>query len=408
MGGGPTRSRLAEARPQRFGAVGDLPNPVDSVNYLRAMEIRRVAFVGWRGMVGSVLMDRMRAEDDFAGLEPEFFTTSQLGGAPPDVGVEAPPLADAYDIGRLSGYEAIVSCQGGDYTKQVLPQLRESGWRGFWIDAASAKRMDDDTVICLDPVNRGVIDRAIADGCLTYAGGNCTVSLMLMALQGLFARGWVEWLSAMTYQSASGAGARNMIELVAQMRAIGDDAADLLDDPASAALALDSRVRATLSREDFPSENFGIPLAASLIPWIDSRLESGETREEWKGFAEGNKILGAEEPIPIDGLCVRVGAMRCHSQAFTVKLKRDIPLAEIEDTLAAANDWVRVVPNEMDATRAQLSPTAVTGTLDVPVGRIRKLRMGSDFLGCFSVGDQLLWGAAEPVRRILRILRGQA
>jgi len=359
-------------------------------------------------MVGSVLLERMVAEGDFSGLEPTFFSTSQVGQAPPEVGVSAPPLADAYEISRLAEHDAIVSCQGGDYTKQVLPQLRESGWAGYWIDAASAKRMDDDTVIALDPVNREVIDRGIADGVLTYAGGNCTVSLMLMALGGLFAQGWVEWLSAMTYQSASGAGARNMRELVAQMQAIGNDAAALLDDPGCAALEIDAQVRASLASEAFPSESFGVPLAASLIPWIDTLQEGGETREEWKGFAETNKILASERAIPVDGICVRVGAMRCHSQAFTVKLRSDIPLDEIEEVMGAANDWVSVIPNDQASTAARLSPAAVTGGLAVPVGRIRKLRMGPDYLGCFSVGDQLLWGAAEPLRRVLGILREAA
>ena len=372
------------------------------------MEINRVGFVGWRGMVGSVLMERMIAEGDFAGIEPEFFTTSQVGEAPPDVGVSAPPLRDAYQISELAQHDAIVSCQGGDYTKQVLPQLRATGWRGYWIDAASAKRMDDDSVIALDPVNRAVIDRGIAEGYLNYPGGNCTVTLMLMALHGLFAQGWVEWLSAMTYQSASGAGARNMRELVAQMKVLGDDAAGLLENPASSALAFDRQVRESLNSDVFPTESFGAPLAASLIPWIDTGMESGETREEWKGFAESNKILATEAPIPVDGICVRVGAMRCHSQAFTIKLNQDIPLDEIEEVMGAANDWVSLVTNDRASTLAELSPAAVTGTLNVPVGRIRKLRMGPDYLGCFSVGDQLLWGAAEPLRRVLRILREHA
>ncbi|MEE3326629.1 MAG: aspartate-semialdehyde dehydrogenase [Myxococcota bacterium] len=370
--------------------------------------MKRVGFVGWRGMVGSVLMDRMRAEGDFSGLEPEFYSTSQVGDPSPDVGVSAPPLADAFDIASLSSHDAVVSCQGGDYTKRVLPALREAGWRGYWIDAARAKRMDDDTVIVLDPVNRHVIDRGLADGVLNYAGGNCTVSLMLLALQGLFAEGWVEWMSAMTYQSASGAGARNMRELVAQMKAIGDDAASLLDHPATSALELDRQVRASMFDEKFPGELFGAPLAGSLIPWIDSKMEGGETLEEWKGFAEGNKILGTSEPIPIDGLCVRVGAMRCHSQAFTIKLNRDVPLDEIESVIAGANAWVDLVPNDPDPTRVRLSPAAVTGKMDIPVGRLRKLRMGSDFLGCFTVGDQLLWGAAEPLRRMLEIVREHA
>jgi aspartate-semialdehyde dehydrogenase len=372
------------------------------------MAISRVGFVGWRGMVGSVLMSRMQAEGDFAGLEPEFFTTSQIGQAPPDVGVDASPLADAYEVGRLAGHDAIVSCQGGDYTKQILPQLRQAGWKGYWIDAASAKRMDEDSVIVLDPVNASGIDQAIGDGCLNYIGGNCTVSLMLMGLHGLFREGLVEWLSAMTYQAASGAGARNMRELVRQMKAIGDGAASLLSDPASTALALDEQVRATLKSDAFPREHFGVPLAASLIPWIDSAVGGGLTREEWKGYVETNKILGTNSPIPIDGLCVRIGAMRCHSQAFTVKLVRDVPLDEVADILAGANDWVRVVPNDPQSSIEGLSPAAVTGTLDVPIGRVRKLRMGGDHLACFSVGDQLLWGAAEPLRRVLAILRDHA
>jgi len=369
------------------------------------MEINRVAFVGWRGMVGSVLMERMVAEGDFAGLEPEFFSTSQVGAPAPDVGVSAPPLADAYEISRLAQYDAIVACQGTDYSKQVLPELRAAGWQGYWIDSANAKRMDSDTVIALDPVNRAVIDRGIAEGCLNYSGGNCTVSLMLMALHGLFAQGWVEWLSAMTYQSASGAGARHMRELVEQMKAIGEGASGVLADPASTALAIDRQVRESLAAEDFPAESFGAPLAASLIPWIDRKMDGGETREEWKGFHETNKILGSPAPIPIDGICVRVGAMRCHSQAFTVKLNCDVPLDEIRAVLGGANDWVRIVENDQASTLAELSPAAVSGRMDIPLGRIRKLRMGPDYLGCFTVGDQLLWGAAEPLRRVLRILR---
>lgn len=375
------------------------------------MKSQRVGFVGWRGMVGSVLMERMRAEGDFAGLEPEFFSTSQVGDPAPDVGVDAPPLADAYEITRLARHEVIVSCQGGDYTKQVLPQLRESGWTGWWIDAASAKRMDDDSIIVLDPVNRDLIDRALADGCRNLIGGNCTVSLMLMALHGLFREGLIEWMTAMTYQAASGAGARHMRELVAQMKSLGEGATDLLADPAATALDFDRCVAEGLQGDSFPSEQFGVPLAASLIPWIDRRMDSGETREEWKGFVEANKILGNSEPIPVDGLCVRIAAMRCHSQAFTVKLRRDVPLADVEALLGEANDWVRVVADEQDATVRELSPAVVSGTLDVPVGRVRKLRMGGDYLGCFTVGDQLLWGAAEPLRRMLGILRehlGQA
>jgi aspartate-semialdehyde dehydrogenase len=356
-------------------------------------------------MVGSVLLERMRAEDDFEGLVPEFFTTSQVGDPAPDVGVEAPPLADAYDVNRLSAHDVVLTCQGGDYTKQVLPELRKTGWKGYWIDAASAKRMDDDSIIVLDPVNRDVIDRAIAGGTLNYIGGNCTVSLMLMGLGGLFREGWVEWLSAMTYQASSGAGARNMRELVAQMRCIADDCSELLEDPASSSLDIDRQVCRSLADERFPSEEFGVPLAASLIPWIDRLMEGGDTREEWKGFVEANKILGTESPIPVDGICVRIGAMRCHSQAFTVKLRRDIPLDEIEAVIAGANEWVSVVPNDKETTLERLTPAAVTGTLGVPVGRLHKLRMGPDYLGAFSVGDQLLWGAAEPLRRVLNILR---
>ncbi|MBW1886609.1 MAG: aspartate-semialdehyde dehydrogenase [Deltaproteobacteria bacterium] len=333
--------------------------------------MENIGFVGWRGMVGSVLLDRMRAEDDFSGLAPHFYSTSQVGDPAPDVGCTAPPLLDAYDVEALARHDAIVTCQGSDYTKQVLPQLRRSGWAGYWIDAARSKRMDDDSVIVLDPVNRAVIDRGIESGIKNYIGGNCTVSLMLMGLDGLFRNGWVEWMSAMTYQSASGAGAKGMLELMRQIRALGDGCADLLENPATSALPMDG----------------------------------GATLEEWKAHAEGNKILGSDPAIPIDGICVRVGAMRCHSQAFTIKLKADIPLDEIESVLAEANDWVSVIPNEMDATRKALSPAAVSGKLEIPVGRVRKLQMGPDYLGAFSVGDQLLWGAAEPLRRVLKILR---
>jgi len=368
------------------------------------MKIESVGFVGWRGMVGSVLMDRMQAEGDFAGLAPVFYSTTP-GAAAPRVGVDAPPVVDSYDLDALAGHDVVVSCQGGDYTKQVLPSLRERAWKGVWIDAASAKRMDPDSVIVLDPLNRERIDAAIDAGVRNFIGGNCTVSLMLLALHGLFREGWVEWLSAMTYQAASGAGAQNMRELVAQMRHIGDANAALLADPAATALDFDRRVGEALASDDFPSDRFGVPLAASLIPWIDSRMDGGETREEWKGYVEANKILGAETPIPIDGICVRVGAMRCHSQAFTVKLRRDVPLDEVEDVLGGANDWVEIVPNDKEQTLQALSPGRVTGTLAIPVGRVRKLRMGGDYLGAFTVGDQLLWGAAEPLRRTLRILR---
>ncbi len=365
----------------------------------------RVGFVGWRGMVGSVLMQRMRAENDFADIEPVFFTTSQLGGKGPDVGKDVPPLKDARDVSELQAMEAIVSCQGGDYTNEVYSKLRAAGWQGYWIDAASSLRMAKDSIIVLDPVNRTVIDDALSRGVKNYIGGNCTVSLMLMALGGLFERGLVEWLTAMTYQAASGAGAQNMRELVRQMGSIHDAAKPLLDDPASAILDIDRVVAEHIRSDAYPSDQFGVPLAGSLIPWIDKQLESGQSKEEWKGFAETNKILGRDDnPVPIDGLCVRVGAMRCHSQALTIKLTRDVPLDEIHAMLAEHNDWVKVVPNDREVTMRELTPAVVTGTLNVPVGRLRKLNMGPEYLAAFTVGDQLLWGAAEPLRRMLRIL----
>jgi aspartate-semialdehyde dehydrogenase len=315
------------------------------------------------------------------------------------------PLGDAFDIEALRRMDAIVTCQGGDYTKKVYPLLRTGGWSGYWIDAASSLRMERDSVIILDPVNLDVIERALAAGKRDFIGGNCTVSLMLMALGGLFKRGLVEWMTAMTYQAASGAGAKNMRELLVQMGVLNRAVAPLLENPASAILEIDRLVAEAMRAPGFPSENFGVPLAGSLIPWIDSQLPSGQSREEWKGSVETNKILGREDhPIPIDGICVRVGAMRCHSQALTIKLSQDVPLDEIESMLAEANDWVRVVPNEKERTVRELSPTAVTGTLTVPVGRLRKLHMGPDYLTAFTVGDQLLWGAAEPLRRMLRIL----
>jgi len=367
--------------------------------------MKRVGFVGWRGMVGSVLMDRMVAENDFNGCEPFFFSTSQVGQPGPDIGRDVPPVEDAYNLDRLAEMDIIVSCQGGGYTEKAHPQLRRNGWQGFWIDAASTLRMEKASVIILDPVNRHVIDRALSSGIKDFVGGNCTVSLMLMALGGLFEKDLVEWLTSMTYQAASGAGANNMRELVAQMQTIGTDAASLLSDPATAIKALDQQVTHTLRSVAFPTENFGAPLAASLIPWIDRPMENGQTKEEWKGYAETNKILGRQDnPICIDGQCVRIGAMRCHSQAFTIKLTRDLPLEEIEAIIAAHNEWVTVVPNEKEITLRELTPAKVTGTLAVPVGRLRKLNLGSEYLTAFSVGDQLLWGAAEPLRRMLRIL----
>jgi aspartate-semialdehyde dehydrogenase len=314
-------------------------------------------------------------------------------------------LGDASDRAALAELDVLVTCQGGDYTGEIYEDLRGGGWRGYWIDAASTLRMRDDSIIVLDPVNRGVIDAGLAAGVKTYVGGNCTVSLLLMALSGLFRAGLVEWLSTMTYQAASGGGARHMKELMTQMVALGEATGSLLADPASAALEVDQAVTRELRSGALQTENFGVPLAASLIPWIDRAVEGGQTREEWKGYAETNKILGCEPPIPIDGLCVRVGAMRCHSQGVTVKLKRDVPLPDLVDLIASDNSWVRVVPNDRDSTLAQLTPAAVTGTLNVPIGRLRKMKLGPEYLTGFTVGDQLLWGAAEPVRRMLRILR---
>jgi aspartate-semialdehyde dehydrogenase len=367
--------------------------------------MQRVGLVGWRGMVGSVLVDRMRAEGDFARLEPVFFSTSQAGGRGPDIGRATGPVGDAHDLVALQRCELLVSCQGGDYTAAVHPRLRAAGWGGHWIDAASTLRMQDTSVIILDPVNREVINDGLAAGVRDWIGGNCTVSLMLMALGGLFRTGHVEWATSMTYQAASGAGAQQMRELVAQMGHLHAAAAGLLADPARAILEIDREVTAAMRAEALPHEHFGHPLAGSLLPWIDRDLGNGMSREEWKAGAEGNKILGrSHRPLPIDGLCVRVGAMRCHSQALTLKLTQDLPLAEIEALIAAGNDWVEVVPNEREASLARLTPAAVTGTLAVPVGRLRKLAMGGEYLSAFTVGDQLLWGAAEPLRRMLRIL----
>jgi aspartate-semialdehyde dehydrogenase len=350
----------------------------------------------------------MLEEGDFKGFEPLFFTTSNVGGRAPDVGLDTPPLQNAHDLDLLSSQEIVVTCQGGDYTKAVYPELRGLGWNGTWIDAASTLRMEKESVIVLDPVNMDVIRKGIASGVKTFVGGNCTVSLMLMALCGLFREGLVEWVSSMTYQAASGAGAKNMKELVAQMAALTDASRGLMDDPASSAVEIDARLTETMRGRGFPVDEFGVPLAASLIPWIDRPMESGQTREEWKGLVETNKIMGIDPPVPVDGVCVRVGTMRCHSQAFTVKLKRDVPLDEIEGILSNGNSWVEVVPNEKEDTLQKLTPAAVSGTLTVPVGRIRKMLMGPDYLAAFSCGDQLLWGAAEPLRRILRIVLEQA
>jgi aspartate-semialdehyde dehydrogenase len=365
----------------------------------------KVGFIGWRGMVGSVLMQRMREENDFALIEPIFFTTSQAGGAGPNVGKETPALKDAKNIAELKAMDVVISCQGGDYTTEIFPKLRADGWKGHWIDAASALRMENDAVIILDPVNLNVIQNALGKGGKNWIGGNCTVSLMLMALNGLFRADLIEWVSSMTYQAASGAGAQNMRELLKQMGEAHRVANELLADPASAILDIDREVAGTLRDERFPTAHFGVPLAGSLIPWIDKDLGNGQSKEEWKGQAETNKILGREtNPVPIDGLCVRIGAMRCHSQALTIKLKKDVPLNEVNTMLAEANAWAEVVPNEREASMQQLTPAAVTGRLTVPVGRLRKMSMGNQYLSAFTVGDQLLWGAAEPLRRMLRIL----
>ena len=369
------------------------------------MAMVRVGIVGWRGMVGSVLVQRMREERDFDHVEPLFFSTSQAGGSAPDIGKPAPPVESAHDLAELKKLPVIISCQGGDYTSDVHPQLRGQGWKGYWIDAASALRMHEDAVIILDPVNMPLIKQALAEGKKDYIGGNCTVSLMLMGMAGLFLRDEIEWMTSMTYQAASGQGAAAMRDLVAQMAAIAGRARPLLDDPASAILDIDRAVTDSIRSRELPREAIGHPLAGSLLPWIDKDLGNGQSREEWKAQAEANKILGRNgNAIPMDGVCVRVGAMRCHSQALTIKLRRALPLDEVEGMLAEAHDWVKVVPNRREESLAELTPAAVTGKLSVPVGRLRKLPMGKDFLAAFTVGDQLLWGAAEPLRRMLRIL----
>jgi len=365
----------------------------------------KVGLIGWRGMVGSVLMGRMKEERDFDHIEPVFFTTSNAGGKGPDIGRDVPPLKDAHSIDDLKACDTLISCQGGDYTKEIYPKLRAAGWNGYWIDAASALRMQDEAIIILDPVNKKVIEDGIASGVKTYVGGNCTVSLMLMAMGGLFDAGLVKWVSPMTYQAASGAGARNMRELIAQMGAVYAEVKDLLADPASAILEIDRKMAEFIRSERYPVDAWPVPLAGNLIPWIDVALESGQSKEEWKAQVEANKIMGrSDKPIPIDGLCVRVGAMRCHSQALTIKLTRDVPLADIHGLIAAHNPWVKGAPNDRELSMRELTPAAVTGTLAVPNGRLRKLNMGPQYLTAFTVGDQLLWGAAEPLRRMLRIL----
>jgi aspartate-semialdehyde dehydrogenase len=367
--------------------------------------MKQVGIIGWRGMVGSVLLDRMREEKDFELISPTFFSTSQAGADGPRVGSSVAKVLDANDITSLAQLPMLISTQGGDYTQAIHPRLRAAGWKGYWIDAASTLRMDKDAVIVLDPVNLPVMQSARERGIKDYIGGNCTVSLMLMAVAGLIRAGVVEWITAMTYQSASGAGAQNMRELLEQMGALHDSAAALLKNPAASILDIDRAVGAAMAGDSFPRSNFGVPLAGSLIPWIDKDLGNGQSREEWKAAVEANKIMGLEsQPVPIEGVCVRVGSMRCHSQALTIKLSRDVPLSEVEELLAAGNSWVRIVPNNKEDSIRALSPAAVTGKLDIPIGRLRKLSMGGEYLSAFTVGDQLLWGAAEPLRRTMRFL----
>ncbi len=366
----------------------------------------KIGFVGYRGMVGSVLMKRMVDENDFEGIEKQFFSTSQAGKRDNYAGGDTGVLEDAFNIDKLKQMDVIVTCQGGSYTEKVYPEIMASGWKGYWIDAASTLRMEKNSIIVLDPVNRPVIDKALKDGIKTYVGGNCTVSLMLMGIGSLFTNNLVEWVTSMTYQASSGAGAKNMKELLAQMVSLGKAAGDRIYDPASAILDIDKAVTDDMRSSSFPTDNFKVPLAGSVIPWIDKALENGQSKEEWKGVSETNKILQTEKQIPIDGLCVRIGAMRCHSQGITVKLNKNVPLDEIYDIMTGANDWVKVIPNDPDRTIRELTPAAVTGTLDIPVGRIRKMNIGPEYLTLFTVGDQLLWGAAEPVRRMLNIVRG--
>ncbi|MFZ6725448.1 aspartate-semialdehyde dehydrogenase [Undibacterium sp. MH2W] len=372
--------------------------------------MKLVGLVGWRGMVGSVLMQRMQEENDFAHIEPVFFSTSNTGGNAPAMAKNEKTLKDANDIGELKKCDIIITCQGGDYTNAVFPQLRAAGWNGHWIDAASSLRMNDDAVIVLDPVNLPVIKDALVKGQKNWIGGNCTVSCMLMGVGALYKAGLVEWMSTQTYQAASGGGAQHMRELLTQYGTLNAEVRDLLDDPKSAILEIDRKVIAKQrSLTDVETANFGVPLGGSLIPWIDKDLGDGMSKEEWKGMAETNKILGqgaayGTTAVPVDGFCIRIGAMRCHSQALTFKLKKDVPVSDIEAMIAADNEWVKVVPNTREASIRDLTPVAVTGTMTIPVGRIRKLAMGPEYVGAFTVGDQLLWGAAEPLRRMLRIL----
>jgi aspartate-semialdehyde dehydrogenase len=364
----------------------------------------RVGFIGWRGMVGSVLMQRMREEKDFTGLDPVFFSTSNAGGEAPAEAGDGSTLKNASNLRELARCEILISCQGGEYTTEIYGQLRKGNWNGYWIDAASTLRMSDDAVIILDPVNADVIHGALAKNIRAYIGGNCTVSLMLMGVSGLFRAGLVEWMTTMTYQAASGGGAAKMLELVKQMGYLTDATRK---SPSENALEVDRALIQEQRSPRLPVQEFGVPLAGSVIPWIDKEMPEGQTKEEWKGMAETNKIMGLNPVVPVDGICVRVGTMRCHSQGLCIKLKKDVPLAEIEHILAGANPWVRVIPNNKESTTRCLTPTAVSGTLNVPIGRIHKLKMGPEFVGAFTVGDQLLWGAAEPLRRMLGILRQQ-
>ena len=372
--------------------------------------MKLVGLVGWRGMVGSVLMQRMQEEGDFSHIEPVFFSTSNTGGAAPEMAKNEKTLKDANDIAALKKCDIIITCQGGEYTSEVFPQLRAAGWGGYWIDAASTLRMNDDAIIVLDPVNLGVIKSALSSGVKNYIGGNCTVSCMLMGLGGLFQYDLVDWMSSMTYQAASGGGAQHMRELLTQFGTINAEVKSLLDNPAAAILEIDRKVLAKQhSFSEDETKQFGVPLAGNLIPWIDKDMHNGVSKEEWKAGAETNKILGrgvgfSKTPIPVDGLCVRVGAMRCHSQALTIKLKQDVPLDEINDIIAENNQWVKLIPNNREASMRELTPAAVTGSLVIPVGRLRKMQMGPEYLSAFTVGDQLLWGAAEPLRRMLHVL----
>lgn len=366
--------------------------------------MQRVGFIGFRGMVGSVLTARMTACADWASLTPVFLSTTQVGATAPDIGHVVAPVADAHDLGALGRLDVIVSCQGGAYTERIHPALRSAGWKGIWIDAASTLRMNRDAAIFLDPVNLELIERARARGVRDFVGGNCTVSLMLMVLAGPIKQGWIEWISSMTYQAASGAGAKHMQELVQQMGTIATRAGSLAGDASASILELDRRVAGALSSPDFPTSQFSVPLAGSLIPWIDAAVEGGQTREEWKAGAEANKILGLDPPLPIDGLCVRVGAMRCHSQALTIKLKRAVPIDEIEGCIRESNPWAKLIANTPEATKSGLTPAAISGSLDVAIGRLRTMKMGDAYLAAFTVGDQLLWGAAEPIRRMLKLV----